>query len=126
MRATLRFGQWMTIVGAVSLLVISSACSDGSTESSSPPPEDTNSSNDTVSIDVGNTDVLVADTSPPKPPPDSGSPWTTDDCADSITGTGKKVGQIAHDFIQPDQYGNPLRLHDFCDRVVLVTGAAFW
>jgi hypothetical protein len=131
MRATLQFGQWMTIVGAATLLVISNACSDAGTESTPPPEEDTVTASDTVIADVGvpdgaPEDVLVADTSPPKPPPGNGSPWSIGDCADSLTGTGTKKGQIAYDFIQPDQYGNPLRLHDFCDRVVLVVGAAFW
>jgi hypothetical protein len=118
----------MTIVGAASLLVISNACSDAGTDDTSAPSEDTVPSNDVpVTVpDEGSADVLMADTSPPKPPPDNGSPWSIGDCADSITGTGKKEGQNAYDFIQPDQYGNPLRLHDFCDRVVLVVGAAFW
>lgn len=52
--------------------------------------------------------------------------WLKALCADDIQGSGNKVGDIAEDFSQMDQYGEMLRLHDFCDRTVLLVGAAFW
>ena len=52
--------------------------------------------------------------------------WAKADCADEITGTGNKVGDIAMDFSQMDQFGEMLRLYDFCDRYVLLIGSAFW
>ena len=52
--------------------------------------------------------------------------WVKASCADHIEGTGNKAGEIAHDFVQMDQNGEMLRLYDFCDRAVLLVGAAFW
>ena len=52
--------------------------------------------------------------------------WSKADCADQIQATGTKKGDIAKDFSQMDQFGETLRLYDFCDRTVLLTGAAFW
>ena len=52
--------------------------------------------------------------------------WTKDaSCNDDIQSTGNDVGQIAQDFMLQDQYGDTLRLHDFCDRVVLLEFAGF-
>jgi len=52
--------------------------------------------------------------------------WSTGDCAESITGTGNKAGMVAYDFTQNDQFGQPLRLYDFCHQAVLLVGAAYW
>jgi hypothetical protein len=52
--------------------------------------------------------------------------WYKAACAENIDGTGTAAGDIAFDFTQPDQFGESLRLHDFCDRTVLLIGAAFW
>ena len=53
--------------------------------------------------------------------------WQVGDCANEpIEGTGTKVGDIAYDFQQPDQFGQMLRLHDFCDRFILLVGSAYW
>ena len=52
--------------------------------------------------------------------------WPVDACNDSITSTGNEVGDIALDWTRMDQYGDDLRLHDFCDHAVLLVGSAFW
>ncbi len=52
--------------------------------------------------------------------------WPAGGCADEIEETGVAVGQIAGDFVQLNQFGDSLRLYDFCDRYVLLVGAAFW
>jgi len=52
--------------------------------------------------------------------------WAIGDCRNDITGTGTRKGDIAANFAKTDQYGDTLRLHDFCDRAVLLVGAAFW
>ena len=53
--------------------------------------------------------------------------WTKDrDCADSVSPTGSQVGGITEDFELPDQYGDVVRLHDFCGRAVMLVGSAEW
>jgi len=51
--------------------------------------------------------------------------WAKGACRDGIEASGNEVGQVAQDFSLLDQYGEPLRLHDFCDRVVLLEFAGF-
>ena len=117
MRKTQHLARWVTAVSAAAFLLLT-GCASGD---DSPNPDEDTATADTSSPD----DTGATDTTPPDPPTDDG-PWTIGDCADNTTGTGKKVGDIAFDFVQPDQHGNPLRLHDFCDRVVLIKGAAYW
>ena len=52
--------------------------------------------------------------------------WAIGDCWDDIESTGNEVGQIADQFELIDQHGEQLRLHDFCDRTVLLSSATFW
>ena len=52
--------------------------------------------------------------------------WPQDACSDSVAATGNRLGQVAEDFVQMDQYGRDLRLHDFCDRTVLLVSSAEW
>ena len=52
--------------------------------------------------------------------------WPIGDCRDDIESSGHSVGQIAEDFSLLDQHGDMVRLHSFCDRVVLIVAAAFW
>ena len=47
-------------------------------------------------------------------------------CADDIVGTGNDEGQIAPDFQLIDQFGDVLRLYDFCEHTVLLASVAFW
>jgi len=52
--------------------------------------------------------------------------WPVDACNDSISATGNEVGDIVQDWTRMDQYGDDLRLHDFCGHAVLLVGSAFW
>jgi hypothetical protein len=52
--------------------------------------------------------------------------WPIDACRDDIVATGNGLGQIAQDFALGDQHGDTVRLHDFCDKTVLLVAAAFW
>lgn len=51
--------------------------------------------------------------------------WQIDACRHDIESTGVEEGDIAADFALPDQFGETVHLHDFCDQVVLVMGAGF-
>ncbi len=52
--------------------------------------------------------------------------WSKGDCRDDIQATGYDEGDISRDFVLPDQFGDNVSLHDFCDRSVLVIFSAFW
>lgn len=52
--------------------------------------------------------------------------WAMGSCRHDISGTGTRVGDIAENFALTDQFGDTVRVHDFCDRAVLLVGAAFW
>ena len=52
--------------------------------------------------------------------------WSMGACEDDIEATGNEEGEVAEDFALRDQYGEVVRLHSFCDRVVYLVGAAFW
>jgi len=51
--------------------------------------------------------------------------WTKDACRHDVQATGNDVGQVAEDFALQDQYGETLKLHDFCDHVVLIEFSGF-
>ncbi len=52
--------------------------------------------------------------------------WAIGECRHDIVGSGTRPGDTVHQFELTDQHGETLRLHDFCDREVLLVGAAFW
>jgi hypothetical protein len=52
--------------------------------------------------------------------------WPIAACRDGIVATGNEEGDIADDFALMDQHGDTVALHSFCDRTVLLVGAAFW
>jgi hypothetical protein len=52
--------------------------------------------------------------------------WDIDDCADDMSATGNDVGDVPEDFAMEDQYGDEVSLYDFCNRVVVLIGAAEW
>ena len=53
--------------------------------------------------------------------------WAIGACRHDITPTGNnRPGDIAQQFALTDQYDDTVRLHDFCDREVVLIGAAFW
>ena len=47
-------------------------------------------------------------------------------CASIPTATGVGVGDVSPDWTLQDQYGETVRLSDFCGSVVLLESAAFW
>lgn len=52
--------------------------------------------------------------------------WPIGACRNDLQGTGTAPGEVAPNFELVDQFGDTLRLHDFCDREVLLVSAAFW
>ncbi|MEM6929210.1 MAG: TlpA disulfide reductase family protein, partial [Myxococcota bacterium] len=48
------------------------------------------------------------------------------ECRDDLSGTGTTAGTVAANFELTDQFGDTLRLHDFCDQAVLLVGSAVW
>ncbi len=52
--------------------------------------------------------------------------WPMDSCRSEIVGIGNAPGEVAYDFTLMDQFGDDLRLHDFCDHVVLLIASAAW
>ncbi|TNE92140.1 MAG: hypothetical protein EP330_03020 [Deltaproteobacteria bacterium] len=83
------------------------------------PDTDNDGYDDGVEVD-GNTDPNSASDHP------YAGGWPIGACRDDIQSTGNGLGQISQDFALTDQYGDTLSLHDFCDREVLLVGAAFW
>ena len=47
-------------------------------------------------------------------------------CDPAVTGTGYGVGDISNDFELMDQFGEMVKLSDFCGDVVVLVAAAFW
>jgi hypothetical protein len=78
---------------------------------------DTYSDGDEVN---GNTDPTSADDRPYK------GGWPIDACRDDISATGDDVGDIAGSFSLTDQFGDQVKLHDFCNKAVLLVAGAFW
>ncbi len=66
------------------------------------------------------------------PPPDEPPPspytggWDIGTCQGDISPTGTGVGQVVPDFLLIDQYGDAVRLHDFCHKAVYIVAGAFW
>ena len=53
--------------------------------------------------------------------------WQIDGaCRDTIAATGTQLKDIATDFSVPDQFGEQVRLHDFCGKEVMLVMGAFW
>ncbi len=53
--------------------------------------------------------------------------WPIDSsCRDTIVATGTQLKDIATDFTAPDQFGEQVRLHDFCGKAVMLVMGAFW
>lgn len=75
---------------------------DGGADDGGPPPED----------------------EPPASPYVGG--WDIGTCQDDIVPTGTGVGQVAPDFLLFDQFGDQVRLHDFCHKAVYIIAGAFW
>lgn len=52
--------------------------------------------------------------------------WVKGACNAEVVPTGTAVGDVAEDFALTSQFGDPVHLHDFCDRVVFVSFGAMW
>jgi peroxiredoxin len=52
--------------------------------------------------------------------------WTINACRNDVEGTGDTVGAIADQFELSDQFGETVRLHDFCEQTVLLISSAEW
>ena len=51
--------------------------------------------------------------------------WPIDACRNDLEPTGMAVGDVINDVTLLDQYGDEIRLHDFCDHTVLIEHAGF-
>ena len=47
-------------------------------------------------------------------------------CEPAVTGTGYGPGDVSNDFELMDQFGEMVKLSDFCGDVVVLVSAAFW
>ncbi len=128
--------RW-TLVAALAVLVGATACDPGPDRSDAdgdgleawqeaelgtdPEQADTDADGyeDGEELD-GNTDPLDAGDHPYE------GGWPIGACRDSIEPTGDGEGEVAHDWELPDQFGEEVRLHSFCDRAVLLVAGAFW
>ena len=52
--------------------------------------------------------------------------WEVDRCDPTPSATGNEVGDVTDDFELTDQYGDLIKLSDFCNKAVLLTTGAFW
>jgi peroxiredoxin len=52
--------------------------------------------------------------------------WPIAACRGDVAVSGDQPGQNTRNFELIDQYGDTLRLHDFCDKVVILVGSATW
>lgn len=52
--------------------------------------------------------------------------WPVSACNGEIDGEGWDEGDVSDDWTMPDQFGQDVNLHAFCDNVVYVVFAAFW
>lgn len=69
---------------------------------------------------AGNTDPLASSDHPYQ------GGWPIGACRDDVTSTGDAEGQISATFELSDQFGEMVKLHDFCDKAVLIVAGAFW
>jgi len=51
--------------------------------------------------------------------------WPIDACRNDLQPTGMAEGDVINDVALLDQYGEEIRLHDFCDHTVLIEHAGF-
>ena len=51
--------------------------------------------------------------------------WPIDSCRNDLAPSGMAVGDVINDVKLVDQYGEEVRIHDFCDHVLLIEHAGF-
>jgi hypothetical protein len=96
--------------------------SDSEEEALGTDPQSEDSDGDTYSDAVE--DNSYTDPLDPADHPYAGG-WPIDACRNDIVGEGVTEGQVLQDFVLLDQYGENLKLHDFCNHVVLIEHAGF-
>lgn len=52
--------------------------------------------------------------------------WKIDSCRHDVQATNNEVGGVAANFEVTDQFGDTLRLHDFCNQAVFLESSAYW
>lgn len=52
--------------------------------------------------------------------------WPIDACRDDVEPTGTSEGEVSDGFELTNQFGEVVRLHDFCDQVVFMVFSAGW
>jgi hypothetical protein len=67
----------------------------------------------------GNTDPVDGEDKPYQ------AGWRIDACRNDLEPTGSEVGDVIERFTFGNQFGETVRLHDFCNQVVMVVGAGF-
>ena len=75
-------------------------------------------------LDGAEADVSANPIDPADHPFEAG--WQMDACRNDLTPEGWSVGDVSNDFGLLDQFGETVRLHDFCDQAVFLVFAAFW
>lgn len=66
--------------------------------------------------------VCLEEVEEPSPYPEGGWPYDTI-CNEDYESTGSELGEITYSTRIPDQFGQPVNLHDFCSHSVLIVGA---
>ena len=74
--------------------------------------------------DDGVEDGYYTDPTDPNDHPYTGG-WPIDSCRNDLQPTGMAEGDVINDVSLLDQYGEEIRLHDFCDHTVLIEHAGF-
>ena len=127
----------MRLLGIMSLLVLGPACSATNVEMLFDTDEDGLLDESVYGSDPSNPDsdgdgwldgFEVSQERDPMDPdshPYTGG-WLIDaDCNDEILGTGADIGDLAQDFVLRDQFDEEFRLHDFCNRSILLELSGF-
>ena len=99
-----------------------------SSESSSESTQNTDNSN-TDNPDHNNDTTNTEPASEPSVEaslPSYSGGYNVNPCSNNVSPSGYGVGQTAGDFALVDQYGETLRLSDFCGNTVVLVAAAFW
>jgi cytochrome oxidase Cu insertion factor (SCO1/SenC/PrrC family) len=80
-----------------------------------------------VSADDGgeSSESSAAETGAPMDSPYEGG-WDIGGCQSDIGPANNQVGGILEDFTFTDQFGDQVRLYDFCHKAVLIAEGAFW
>lgn len=81
-------------------------------------------SDDDGFVDGAEADQYTDPTDPEDKPYKNG--WQIDACRNDVEPSGYEVGDIPEQVQLLNQFGETVRLHDFCNQVVYMVFAAFW